>query len=402
MNLGQFKFSQLVQKFNAPVMAYALLVGLFALTVFPYVIWVNFNGDSIEDRQKKEQARIAVAVSFQTFGYMQVQVDFAALSKYYRSDKLLARIQIAEEYIDRNRPAYLKSRQVKLTTAAQTACQIGAVGAIPPVLIKLAEGMTYSKMQDGVQMMAPCRTVLGQVAGKTEDLVSSANLMTVINWLREYTPIGSEQTALTLMTEQYDAEQAMLEQARRTIGTVNDDLSFAFLESEGYGWIYHLAVFSIIGVLMRAMLKLVTNTVTAKETGLGVLLVFPRLITAPVVAVVVVATIVYGLSADELNLSHNPLFIIFAFASGFMSESFTNMLKEGLDRLLPSIALDASQLKGAQNIKAYAKHRLAQSPFRAGEMTTLADFKTQARKAIADEKTRTEAKAADKITYLGN
>jgi hypothetical protein len=46
------------------------------------------------------------------------------------------------------------------------------------------------------------------------------------------------------------------------------------------------------------------------------------------------------------------MLLIFAFASGYLSESFNLMLREGLNHLIPNFGVKASRLAGAADVEA--------------------------------------------------
>ncbi|MCK0068535.1 hypothetical protein [Kordiimonas laminariae] len=185
------------------------------------------------------------------------------------------------------------------------------------------------------------------------------------------------------------------------------DLKFLWLYHDGYGWIFELVFWSLVGVLLNTLVSLSKATRASlpeyKSTdgnpatpysATRFLLVFPQLLIAPVVALIVVAFVIAGVTNAQVNLSNLPWFLIFAFSAGFASERLTGILKEAINKIIPRFGLAEAKID-VQYGQA-ARKRLADVSFNDNKPGNFEEFKVVLKDAVKSNLALEVDKVSDK------
>lgn len=169
------------------------------------------------------------------------------------------------------------------------------------------------------------------------------------------------------------------------MGTSNlySDLSFSFVWVDGSYWIWELIFWSWLGVLTKAVSTINaartskhTNGVSSYSPRLAIQ-TFPRLFTAPVVALIVTGSIMMGITGFEMSLANSPTLILFYFISGFASERFIDILKTAVRKLLPRIEVKNEKL---DSLTRYLKPEVSNVE----NTETVSDLKSELKKYLSE------------------
>jgi uncharacterized membrane protein YhaH (DUF805 family) len=249
----------------------------------------------------------------------------------------------------------------------------------------------------------------GELNDSQISIISGENTMVIAQqWFAQQAKNGllnsrqmlAADEAADMFTQQLQQEQRLLERIVNAFKLeIDSTIHFNFVRGDYYQWIVHLTFISWFGVLISTLAAIVNGLVNKSFSGLVMVLMFPKFITAPVIAIVFVATIIYGLSSEDIVLTHPAMFIIFAFMTGYMSESFNLMLREGLNRLLPSFGIDASKLKQSKEANQVADATIAKATM-SPQGENLSELSRALKNYSKDELSKTEALIVKKINPL--
>jgi hypothetical protein len=390
----------------------ALFVFLVAI-LSSYILWLAHNAP-VEETNWEE------IVTETPGSFMQIDINTAGLFKKYRADQIAEAKVLADQYLDSKKSTALIARRTAYTQAANLSCRMlaKATGSglqpettIPSILSSLAKNETVRMNMDGGkrQVKVSCSRIFSSIAvSDAAPTVENTHPAELLSWFGKFETEGCQYCAqfmqdlasvTTILNTLKDSEENTLNNARAYMEVLDHGLSFDFLASEDNEWIIHLTVFSWIGLIIAAYAQLVVNMNERNPTGLTFIFTLFRFITAPVIAFVFVATISYGLVDEPIALNHTPMFVIFAFATGYMSESFNLMLRAGLNNLIPSFGINAEKIKGATDLKAAAKKILSRPKQRPQSGTTLPELEKALQITVDDGLATMEANAAVKLNY---
>ncbi len=298
-------------------------------------------------------------------GYLQLDVKDDILLRFFSPVRSKEIVQKLESAFNKRRDEALASRKNVLNEAGRVARWISVarpailsragISVVNPDAIQPATDLTY-KMAD-----------LGMVE---EWFVSNRSEY-------DYQQHGtSVEYVIDSIGRQIKLEKEVIQQLRLDAIEKDYDLPFMWLYHEGYGWLFELVFWSVIGVLVNTLFSLSratrSNLPEYKTEGAeGVspysptrfLLMFPQLCIAPVVALIVGAFVITGVTGVKFNLSNLPWFLIFAFVSGFASERMMGILQASINKLLPRFGIVEQKIddlygeKARQDLRDYMLSR---------------------------------------------
>jgi hypothetical protein len=135
---------------------------------------------------------------------------------------------------------------------------------------------------------------------------------------------------------------------------LRDDLSFSWIWIGEGLWIFELIFWSWIGVIINSMIAILETMRSKSDTGVDsykaehFVTIVPKFFMAPVMALMVSALVVLGVTEGNISLANAPMFLVFAFISGFASERFTAIVRAAVERLLPRLNVSQSKLENTQ------------------------------------------------------
>ena len=120
--------------------------------------------------------------------------------------------------------------------------------------------------------------------------------------------------------------------------------SFEFLYHEGSGWIIELVFWTWFGVLASAMAGLFDAIKLDNYKPQVFALTIPKLLLAPVLALVVVALWAAGFTETKVSLSNLPFFLAVAFALGFGHDRVIRLIRSFVKGVLGGLAFSTKRL----------------------------------------------------------
>jgi hypothetical protein len=338
-----------IDRFGNPVKALNLTVGLFVALLMVYLLFITFS-----TKCEKCDSDISSLVYPDESSVVTLVFNNNLLLQRFKQDKLKTAIEQAEKLLNAQRPMFEQSRKELLNSYAGLACDISITTKNMPAALQ-KQAAKIKVMPSTSMLKNPQSVDCGELNDSQISIISGENTMVIAQqWFAQQAKNGllnsrqmlAADEAADMFTQQLQQEQRLLERIVNAFKLeIDSTIHFNFVRGDYYQWIVHLTFISWFGVLISTLAAIVNGLVNKSFSGLVMVLMFPKFITAPVIAIVFVATIIYGLSSEDIVLTHPAMFIIFAFMTGYMSESFNLMLREGLNRLLPSFGIDASKLK---------------------------------------------------------
>lgn len=185
------------------------------------------------------------------------------------------------------------------------------------------------------------------------------------------------------------------------------DLNFQWLHLHDFLWPFELIFWSLFGVLSRTLVALNLTRkaerqaywegreLAAARSDSGAedetvvydrkrfLLVFTNLLLAPLVAVIVAGVVITGITDFELNLANAPVFLLFAFLSGFASDRFIGVIRGFVRSVIPKLKINDDKV--AEIYGPAAKRRAARLIDAGDLIRNVANDTGELTKIIADE-----------------
>ena len=404
---------RLIKFFDSPLCAGLALLLILITILGIYILW-SFRTSPVMETNWEEM------VTAPSGRFLEININMAGLFKKYRADHIADAKTLADQYLDSHRADAFEARRSTYQRIAVLGCHIKAssgAGASrsatsPNVISSLLKNQTvYIHLDNGEQSIrVPCSKMFPQKPNVSEDiaikLTTPQDLLAWVdnvsnNLCQDCTSLKNDlEASKTYLNDLINSEDNLIRNARAYFEALDDGLSFDFLLSEDpYVWVIHLIVWSWIGVIVSGFAQIVVKLNNREPAGLNFIFISIRFITAPIIAFVFVATITYGLTDKPVALNHAPMFLIFAFATGYMSESFNLMLRQGLNRLIPSFGLDTAKLKDAADMKAAARRILTRPKSRVNAVATIPELEKTLTNRITEIIAEAEAKAAKIMHY---
>ena len=404
---------RLIKFFDSPLYVGLALFLILTTILGSYILW-NVHTSAVEETNWEEM------VTAPPGRFLEIDINMAGLFKKYRADHIADAKTLADQYLDSHMADAFEARRSTYQRIAVLGCHIRAssdAGAnrsatTPDVISSLLKNQTvYVHLDGGEQSIRVlCSKMFPQKPNVSEDiaikLMAPQDLLAWVenvrnNLCQHCSSLKNDLDASkTYLNDLINSEDSLIRNARAYFKALDDGLSFDFLLSEDpYVWVIHLIVWSWIGVIMSSFAQIVVKLNNREPAGLNFIFISIRFITAPIIAFVFVATITYGLTEKPVALNHAPMFLIFAFATGYMSESFNLMLRQGLNRLMPSFGLDPAKLKDAADMKAAARRILTRPKSRVNAVATIPELEKTLTDKITEIIAEAEAKSSEMMHY---
>ncbi|MDP2136738.1 MAG: hypothetical protein Q8J74_02685, partial [Candidatus Didemnitutus sp.] len=104
--------------------------------------------------------------------------------------------------------------------------------------------------------------------------------------------------------------------------------SFDWLKIEDAQWVWEVVAWTVFGFLANTLISLFKHCRERTYSADEFLLIFPKLVLAPLLSVVVVALWSSGISTAPINYLNLPVFLVFAFSLGFCTEQLYVAVKD--------------------------------------------------------------------------
>ncbi|UTW57893.1 hypothetical protein KFE96_13810 [Kordiimonas sp. SCSIO 12603] len=384
--------SGLLMTFRSKAKAFAFTMAIMVV-LFTFYIFVHI----FRDIPEKPWAN-AFVVS--PTGYLQLDIKEDILLRFFSPVRSREIIEKLDDDFKKRRDEALTSRKGVLNEAGRAARWISV--ARPTILTKA-----------GIAVVNP-----NALRPATDQDYKMADLAMVREWFvsnrseYDYEQQGtSVEYLIDSITKQIQLEEGVVKQLRLDAIEKDYDLPFLWLYHEGYGWVFELVFWSVIGVLVNTLFSLSRATRShlpeyKTEGNEGVspysptrfLLMFPQLCIAPVVALIVGAFVITGVTGVKFNLSNLPWFLIFAFVSGFASERMMGILQASINKLIPRFGIVEQKIdalygdKARQDLRNYMLSR--QLPNNSEEFQIILRDRVKSRMALETVKQSVASKSA--------
>ncbi|HVS52881.1 MAG TPA: hypothetical protein VHD62_11055 [Opitutaceae bacterium] len=299
------KTEKIITYFERPSFAFFWMLGMLLLVAAVYAGLHVMTGCSCD--QRDATMRDAVIVS--NDGRFALSYRDGVLEHNFAK----ARINEMKQHLDEMRlqllPVVLAQRRQVLTPAVDFAHRALADRAQPGIL-----GLDPQRVEDSDLQLTIIPATIEWLDAQADRLApeNKAYLPTIVARLRDQH--AREEIARTA----FKADVSRLESA----------LSFCWLWVDGCGWIGEVVFWSLFGVLANAIIALITKSRAGQYSADEFVLVFPKILLAPLLALVVIAIWATGLSEAQVGYLNLPMFLVFAFCLGFATEQLYTLLRD--------------------------------------------------------------------------
>lgn len=368
--------------YASPIRAFRHLVIFGGAVLVGYLIFV-LAAHPVFDKSHNVECQVYSASCGDTFwpnrgvkqsevGYMTLDFDDAYLERRFRRDKINEFKDYAQAELNAKRQRLFDARRAALEEAAILVCRYGGDGHTPPLLAGLVLGKNVRVGASVTSQLTCTEKSVGAGIEPTTLAIERADLAQLITWLQARGGISSvgaidfgdpaicarleslsgstAAEAIAILARQGCDEAQTIQGMRNELLTLDYAVSFAFLDGTGAKWILHLIAWSLFGLFANSLAGLMKAVKNNSYNGLIFAFIYPKMLLAPLIAVVVVALVVYGLFTTQLNLANQPMFLVFAFLSGYASEKFNGILQDAAHGILASQKFDQKKLESAMSV----------------------------------------------------
>lgn len=313
--------SRFVGCFNNPVTAFVTLFGASVVVLGLYV--------AIHLVHKEAPFKAEDAVRIAEDGTFEPTFKEAVLQRFFSRQQIVEMEQRVRE---------------KAQSLSQSTLEIRRDTLLP--VIAVVQNTLGTRGRPGL---------LGQDAAAVTDAeLSRVRLGVLSAWLsNSVSSVAPEQKPVI---QQLMAEVSLLDalenKTRHDLQTevqeLEPPLSFCWLYTECGWWVVEVLLWSFLGVQANTIIALIGACREGKYSPAEFVLFFPKILLAPLLALVVVAFWSSGLSESKISYLNLPYFLVFSFALGFVTEGIYEKLRE-LGRLIvtPSVTLSQTKLEDA-------------------------------------------------------
>jgi hypothetical protein len=108
---------------------------------------------------------------------------------------------------------------------------------------------------------------------------------------------------------------------------LESNLSFAWLQVEHSSWIWEVVAWTVFGVIANTIIALIAASRDGSYKADEFILVFPKLALAPFLSIVAIALWVSGFTNAPVTFLNLPLFLVFAFSLGLVTEQLYTLMR---------------------------------------------------------------------------
>jgi len=319
--------SRFVACFNNPVTAF---VTLFGASVVVLGLYVSIH---LIHREKPFKAEDAVRIAED--GTFEPTFKEAVLQRFFSRQQIVEMEQRVRE---------------KAQSLSQSALEMRRDTLLP--VIAVVQSTLGTRGRPGL---------LGQDAATVTDAeLSRVRLGLLSAWLSTNVSgvVPEQRPAIQQLVAEISLLDNLENETRKELRTelqeLEPPLSFCWLYTECGWWLIEVLLWSFLGVQANTIIALIGACRESKYSPAEFVLFFPKILLAPLLALVVVAFWSSGLSESKISYLNLPYFLVFSFALGFVTEGIYEKLRE-LGRLVvtPSTTLSQAKLEEASRRTPY-------------------------------------------------
>lgn len=328
-------FNQATRAFIVMFIAMVMLLGFYVL---------------VQMFRPKTDMDFSKTVHVSGDGFFAVVYDDAELARFFAPEKIGEIKRTIDEKAERLRSQGLsRRRQLLIGHWAFMRQRVSTVGA---------PGWFAN---DPESRKAEAKTIMAVDSEKNvsdEDL-KSTHVVSLRAWIEnqdskisgrhreQYRGILAQQQALI---DEEDGYRALLV---REINGLKPVLNFDWLYHEDAGWVLEVVVWSIIGAMCNTIAGLIMSCHKGKYDPCKFVQAFPKMLLAPVLAVVAIAVWSSGFSKSPITFLNLPYFLLTAFILGFSSTRVLALLRTTTNMVLAGAELSEEKIFEAGKKSAY-------------------------------------------------
>lgn len=311
--------SAFVTFFRSPITAFGTLFGLSAICVIPYI--------ALHLLYRPKPFDPISVVTIWADGTFKPSLQEAKLERFF------SKLQIVEMDKRLNDKAAALSQR--------------ALEQRRDTLLPLAQLVQHSLREYGPP------AVLGKDVSKIADAeLLRSNLAIFHDWLTNNLPnlppekqaVGRQAATMLVALNRY--EEGLREKLIDEIRGLEPPLSFNWLFTEDGWWAFEVLMWSFLGVHANTVIALILACRRSQYSPSEFVLVFPKIILAPLVAFVFVAFWSTGMSESKINYLNLPYFLVFSFLLGFGTEGLYEKLRDLVALVVtPAATLDQRRVE---------------------------------------------------------
>lgn len=339
-------------RYADPRRAFWLIAAAFAIVLVSYVLFV-----ALMRPQKIEPE--ALAKPSQSF-FLNLDYDDAALERSFSRADINDAKRLIEADLERVRNAVFRERTLIMQSAAAALCEeFGGAQALRPqppyVVEKFARQIPFNQPLYGGAYLQEGRCGDSWASGVANAAPTQADIQqpSVVRVTAEYLnrlDDGRSQKRFNATVEELNRqagrEAAILRDAAAELATLEAALSFHFLAAGGdFGWVFHLTVWAWFGVIASTLVGTSSSVLQGRYDGLLFAFVWMKFILAPLISVVVAAIFNAGVTEGDINLAHQPMFLMYAFFAGFFSERLTEIIRQAANTFFAAAKVDKASFE---------------------------------------------------------
>lgn len=241
-------------------------------------------------------------------------------------------------------------------------------GAVASMLEVAAEVDRPSNEEYAATDLRAAATWLEDMKGQVDADLRGADLKSIV-------------AALGALAQEEDEALAELKLRHRVAGS---RLYFRWVHHEGAGWILEVSVWALAGMLCNTLIALIVLTYRGTYNAARFATVFPKLILAPLLAVVFTAMWSSGFTESGVTYVNLPYFLVFSFVLGYATEQLFSKMRDVVGVILGTAGLSEEKLRMADSLTPYTFVNPPESPW-ALVPTTVEELREKAKRVARHE-----------------
>ncbi len=245
-----------------------------------------------------------------------------------------------------------------------------------PVMTANTRSLVWETAPPGVLGKSPAQA--------TDDDFLLANLPRLEQWLHSKTPtltVPANQAVFRAaaegVREQISREADLRNELAVELRGLDPILPFGWLYVQGGGWLVEVVFWSLLGVLANTIIGIILACRDDRYQPEEFVMVIPKVLLAPLLAVICVAIWTTGLTESKVSYLNLPYFLVFSFFLGFLTEGLYTRLRDFANLIVPpSVTLSQAKLEAAAVSQPYQYVNPAPAPA-AGAPKNLAELETK-------------------------
>lgn len=276
------------------------------------------------------------SISMQPSAYFVIQYDTGKMKKYFSPDSISEFRESLEKEAGASRKNYLQRRRDVLERTRSYAWRAFGAGVSP----------------DAASAPSPLNVAIQGGVVPSDGAFEQANLNDIAEWLRarlnkidQASRLATHQSLIASLERVEQEEQLERKRLESQIQALEPPLYFNWVYHEGAGWVLEISVWSIIGALANALIAVIRACSKGKYDPCRFVMLIPKLVLAPVLALVFTAIWAAGISQSGVSFLNLPYFLVWAFVLGFGTEQLFSKLRRVVQTMLGEASIDPKKLK---------------------------------------------------------